>query len=90
MVGAHSSMPDTFDGDGILAQTKIRGVRRSGVDPGSDHKSTRMVRTREEVYLPLYRPEGLNVRTSPSFCAFSFVVSMIREQKKAEWMRVLA
>ena len=28
MVGAHSSMPDTFDGDGSLAQTEIWGVRR--------------------------------------------------------------
>ena len=83
-------MPDTFDGDGILAQTEIRGVRRSSVNPGSDHKSSRMVGTREEVYLPLYRPEDVNFRTSPSFCAISFFVSMIREQKKDEWMRVFA
>ena len=27
MVGAHSSMPDTFDGYGILAQAEMRGVR---------------------------------------------------------------
>ena len=90
MVGAHPSMPDTFDGDGILAQTEIRGVRRNSVDPGSDHRSTRIVGTREEVYLPLYRLEGLNVRTSPSFLAISFVVFMIGEQRKAEWTRVVA
>ena len=35
MVGAHpSGMPDMFDGDGILAQTEIRGVRKCDVDPG--------------------------------------------------------
>ena len=60
------------------------------MDLGSDHRSTGMVGTREEVYLPLYRPEGLSVRTSPSFLAISFVVSMIGEQKKAEWTRVVA
>ena len=82
MVGAHPSMPDTFDGDGTLAQTEMRGVRRCRVDPGSDYKSTRMVGTREEVYLPLYK--GLNFRMSPSFSAMSFVVSMMGEQEKAE------
>ena len=39
--------------------------------PGSDHRSTRTVGTREEMYSPLYTPEGLNVRTSPSFLAIS-------------------
>ena len=64
MVGAHPSMPDTFDGDGILAQTEIWGERRKCVDPGNDHKSsTRIVGTREEVYyLPLNKPEGLNFK----------------------------
>ena len=84
MVGAHPSMPDTFDGDRILAQTELRGVWRWRVDPGSDHRSTRVVGTREEMYLPLYKPEGLNFRTSPSFSAISFVVSMVGEQEKAE------
>ena len=84
MVGAHTSMPDTFDGDGILAQTEFRGVWRCRVDPGSDHRSTRMVGPREEVYLPLYKPEGLNFRTSTSFSARSFVVFMMGKQEKAE------
>ena len=56
---------------------------------GAITKSTGMVRTREEVYLPLYKPECLNFRTSPSFFARVLVVSM-GEQKKAEWMRVVA
>ena len=29
MVGAHPSMPDTFDGYGILAQAEMRGVRKN-------------------------------------------------------------
>ena len=29
MVGAHPSMPDTFDGYGILAQAEMRGVREN-------------------------------------------------------------
>ena len=90
MVGAHPSMPDTFDGDGILAQTELRGVWRYRVDPGNDHRSTRMVGTREEMYLPLYKPEGLNLRTSPRFWAISLVLSMVGEQEKAEKMRVVA
>ena len=76
MVGAHPSMPDTFDGDRILAQTELRGVWRWHVDPGSDHRSTRMVGTREEMYLPLDKSEGLNFRTSPTFLPC---------QEKAEW-----
>ena len=58
--------------------------------PGSDHRNTGMVGTRAEVYLPLYRPEGLNVWTSPGFLAISFVVFMIGKQRKAEWTRVVA
>ena len=54
------------------------------MSPGSDRRSTRVVGTREEMYLPLYKPEGLNFRTSPSFSAISFVVSMAGEQEKAE------
>ena len=66
-------MPDMLDGDGILAQTEIRGERRKCVDTGKDHKSTRMVGTREEVYLSLNKPEGLSFRTSPSFSAMSLL-----------------
>ena len=66
MVGAHQSMPDTFDSYRILAQTELRGVRSCRVDLGSDHKSTEKGGERGEMCLPLNKPEGWNFRTSPS------------------------
>ena len=46
MVGVHPSMPDTLDGDGILAQAEMRGGGEC-VDPRNDHKNTRRVGARE-------------------------------------------
>ena len=56
-----------------------RGVSGVCVDPGNDHKNTRRVGRREVVYLPLNKPESLNLRTRPRFFASFFEAEGMRD-----------
>ena len=71
MLRVLKSMPDTLDGYGMFGPSRNAGLRRVEV-PRKDYKITRMVGRREVVH----KPEALNLRTRPSFCANSFVLSI--------------
>ena len=80
MVGAHPSMPDTFDGYGILAQAELRGVREMLWSRGTI-TGTSVRREERDVGLPLNKPEGLTRRIRPSLAASFFVSPFIAERR---------